>query len=45
MQIVLMAHAEAMLPQASAGGNIGSPVEEDDTAGMPRWMLPRAATN
>ena len=45
MQLVLMARAEAMLPQASAGGNIGSAVEEDDTAGMPRWMLPRAATN
>jgi len=45
LQLVLMAHAEAMLPQVAAGGVIGSAVAEDDTAGIPRWMLPRAATN
>ena len=45
MQLVLMARAEAMIPQASAGGSIGSAVVEDDTAGLPAWMMPSAATN
>lgn len=45
MQLVLMARAEVMLPQVSSGGNIGSAVVEDDTQGMPAWMLPGAATN
>ena len=45
MQLVLMARAEAMLMQASAGGVIGSAVAEDDFSGMPNWMMPSAATN
>ena len=45
MQLVLMARAEAMLPQASAGGNIGSAVEEDDMQGLPAYMHPGSAIN
>ena len=45
MQLVLMARAEAMIPQASSVVNIGSAVVEDDTAGLPAWMMPSAAIN
>ena len=44
MQLVLMARAEASIPQASAGGVVGSAVG-DDLSGMPDFMLPQAATN
>ncbi len=45
MQLVLMARAEAMLPQASAGGNIGSTVAGDDLSGVPDPMLQSASKN
>ena len=45
MQLVLMARAEAMLPQVAAGGDIGSAVQGDDMAGMPAWMHPSASQN
>jgi hypothetical protein len=45
LQLVLMARAEAMLPQASSGGSIGSAVQGDDGDGMPSWMHPSASTN
>jgi len=51
LQLVLMARAEAVVPMpyasadGSGGGTVGgSLIRDDDTAGMPAWMMPNPNT-